>query len=80
MKDVDVFRCELCSSTDMVRVTVKDTGTVIAVCRECLSLYETDEKLEPVYGHNPLDMPYFEKLDNLFKGWDNVTDIIPYNK
>lgn len=71
--------CELCSSSDMVRATVKENGTVIAICRECLSLYETDENLNPVYDHDPYDMPYFKKLDELFKDWENVTDIVPYN-
>lgn len=72
--------CELCSSSDMVRATVKKNGMVIAICRECLSLYETDENLNPVYNHDPHDKPYFENLDKLFDDWDDVTDVVPYNK
>lgn len=73
-----MIRCELCNSTDMVRATVKESKTVIAICRECESVYETDEKLNPVFGHDSEDIQYFEKLEKLFKNWNNVTNIVSY--
>lgn len=73
-------RCELCNSEDLVIAKVKKNSVVIGICRECGSVYEIDENHKIVLGHDPDDTEYFEKLQALFNTWDDVTDIVPYNK
>lgn len=74
-----MIRCELCNSEDMVRANVEKKGVVIAICRECGSIYEVDNTFNPIFGHDPNDVSYFETLQNLFESWDEVTNVIPYN-
>ena len=75
-----MVHCELCNSTDVVRAKVKRSSIFIAICRECGSVYEVDENLMPVLGHDPNDSAYFDRLETLFRTWDELTDIIPYDK
>lgn len=75
-----MIRCELCSSKDIIRAKVRNTEKLIAVCRECGSIYEVDEGLMPILGHDPNDVSYFKSLEALFETWDDLEDVIPYNK
>ena len=73
-----MYKCELCGSHDIIRVTLEDSDETIAICRECEALYEVDENLNPVFGHDGNDKEYFTKLQNIFKNWDNVKEKISY--
>lgn len=71
--------CPLCESFDLIKARAKSTGELIVVCQECLSVYEVDDKGKAIFDHDPLDVEYFAKLNDLFGGFDDLIDISPYN-
>jgi len=74
-----ILSCELCKTTDYFKIaTIKATGRRVIICGECDSVYEIGSDGKPVFGHDPTDTEYFEKLDSLFKTWDDLTDVEPY--
>lgn len=74
-----MIRCELCSSSDMVKVITKKQDK-IGICRECCSVYELDKNEYPVMGHDPEDYEYFKKWAEKFDTWDDAEIIEPYNE
>ena len=75
-----MIKCELCKSSDFSIATVKKNNKRIIICNECESVYEVNEKGLPVLGHDPKDIDYFEELNNLFKNWDELEDVILYKQ
>ena len=74
-----MIKCNLCRSTDIVRVTLKENKKRLAVCKECYSVYEVDKSGIPIFSHNPCDEKYFKDLENEFSSWDEVENIENYN-
>ena len=75
-----VTECKVCFSSEIVKVTTKDTNKKLAICRECQQIYELDENGNIIFHHDPKDVEYFNLLDKTFGTWDNVKDITPYNE
>ena len=76
----DLTECKVCFSSELVKVTTKDTKITLVVCRECDQIYELDEAGNPVLNHDPKDVNYFKNLEKIFGNWDNVENIVPYNE
>ena len=74
------MRCKLCHCDDMVKATVKKTGKVIAVCVECDCVYELDEHSNPIMDFPQEYISHFREIQKSFRTWDELTDIIPYDK
>lgn len=74
------MKCKYCGSDDLVRAKVKKTSILIAVCRECDSVYELDEISNPIMEYASEDVSHILELQKCFKKWDELTEIVPYNK
>lgn len=75
-----MIKCPFCKAEDIVIATIKKTGKIIVACKECESVYEVDENLKPIFDHDPCDTQYFSNLESLFKTWDDLENVIPYNE
>lgn len=74
------MKCDCCCSDDMVKATVKGTNKVIAICKECSMIYETDSNENPIYDYDKTDIDRYDRVQALFNGWDGVENVIPYAK
>lgn len=74
------MKCNFCGQGDIVVATMKDGKTKLAICDECDEVYEIDKNGKVVMDHDPNDVEYNERLNVLFKSWDDVLSYVKYDE